>query len=298
MGAERVGASDVDVDTNTRQMLAAEEEYRKLTEGAVGDSPATREAMAAWEQYTRPEVAASLALTGNLGGGAVEEAFARGKTEALVPLLAREIETRERAAGELGQLGLGVSGQHLQADTVDAELAQRAAEGNADRALRAGQGNQAAQLQADTERARTALQWAGLDQATATQLAAIAAGGQERKLTAGQAMGNLGLGIGQGLAEIGGRGAAQDLAAGGQMAAIGSERARLQMDMYAKALEAAGMPREVANQQAQALHNDFLRRQALAEGLTLGPTGNFLAGALTPGSLVQSRQTGGGLFGT
>lgn len=52
------------------------------------------------------------------------------------------------------------------------------------------------------------------------------------------------------------------------LGATGAERFRSDLQ---NALEAAGVPREVANQQAQANYQDFLRRYQLAQQTTLGP---------------------------
>lgn len=264
-GYQGVTAQDIGVNTDTAQMKRAQELAQQLTGGDVGQSPATLQAMQAWEDLVRPTVMAGQALTGNLGGGSTEEALAHGKTEALTPLLSKEIDTRSAMAQMLGQLGLGASGQQLQASTADAQLNEQAQEAN-----------QRAQLQA-----------MGLDLNSASQLAAIASGAKSRELASGAALG-----------QLGGQRKGRELQAGGQLAAIGTEKANLKISALAKALETAGLPRDIATKQAQAEYNDMLRRQSLAEQMYLAPTGNFLAGALTPGSLVQSRQTGGGMFGS
>jgi len=258
VGSTNAEATRASVNTDTEQMRRAQEIAQQLTGGDVGSSPATLQAMKAWEDLVRPTVMAGQALTGNLGGGSTEEALAHGKTEALTPLLEQEINTRSTIAQMLGQLGLGVSGQEADVSKANAELGTRVSEGNAQRQLEAGIANQSAMLQA-----------AGLDAQAAAQLAAIGAGRQGRKLQAG-----------------------------GQLAAIGTEKANLQISALAKALETAGMPREIAGQKAQAVYNDFLRRQGISESLTLGPTSNYLSGALTPGTVTESRQTGSGMFGS
>lgn len=262
VGSYDASATGAGVDTNTRQMKRAEEIAQGLTVGDVGSSPATIQAMKAWEQFVKPQVMAGQALTGNLGGGSTEEALGLSSTAALTPLMAKEIDTRQAMAEMLGQLGLGASGQELAASQTNAELGTRVSEGNASRKQSADVANMTARLQA-----------AGMDRATAAQVASmtasIAANAQGRKLQAG-----------------------------GQLAAIGTEKANLKIAALSKALETAGMPRDIATKQAQAEYNDMLRRQSLMESMYFAPTGNFLAGALTPGSLVQQRQTGGGLFGS
>jgi hypothetical protein len=312
VGARGAAATRAGVNTDTRQMLRAEQLAQQLTAGDVGQSPATLQAMQAWEDLVRPTVMAGQAVTGNLGGGATEEALAHGKTEALTPLLSKEIDTREQMAQMLGQLGLGASAQELQASQTNAELGTRVSEGNANR-----------ELQAQEDNLRAGLEAAGMDASAAAQLAAISSGAKQRELASGAALGQLGgqrqgrrlqaggqlaqiggaqrgreLTAGGLLSQIGGQQQTRRLQAGGQLAAIGTEKANLEISRLAKALETAGMPREIATKQAQARYNDFLRRQSLAEGLYEAPTGQFLAGELTPGQLVESRQTGGGMFGS
>jgi hypothetical protein len=276
--AEDAAATQAEVDTNTRQMLDAEALIKGLTSGEVGSSPATAQAMKAWEQFVQPTVMAGQALTGNLGGGATEEALGLSRTAALTPLMAKEIDTRQAMAALLGQLGLGASGQELAASTTNAQLGTQVSEGNANRDLAAqtaaGQMDLAAQtataqmdLAAQQATLQAQLQKMGLDVQSATTLAAIAAGTQQRSLQAG-----------------------------GQLAAIGTEQANLQIMALSKELEAAGMPRDIATKQAQAEYNDFLRRQAMAESLYMGPTGSYLQSVLPPGSVTNSSTTG--MFGT
>lgn len=293
-GPTGVSSRDVAANTDTENMRRAQALFGQLTTGDIGSSPATLQAMKAWEDLTKPQILAGQAISGNLGGGSTEEALAHGSTEALTPLLAQEIQNRKDIASTLGGFGLQESGLKLQADTGSAERAQSAQEST----VRAG------------------LEAAGLDQNAAAQLASIAAGAKGRELQAGGALAALGgakkgreaavggakkgreLAAGGQLAAIGAGQQNRKLAAGAQSAAIGTEKANLQISAMTTALEKAGMPREIATQQAQAAYQDFLRRQGMAESLYEGPTGNFLAGALTPGSLVQSRQTGGGMFGS
>jgi hypothetical protein len=270
------GGNDVRVNTDTKQMLRSGELADQLTSGDIGSSPATVQAMKAWEELVRPTVMAGQAITGNLGGGATEEALAHGKTEALTPLLAKEIDTRQAMAQMLGQEGLGISGQQLQAASTTAQLAEQAQEAN----IRAG------------------LEAAGLDANAAAQLASIAAGAKSRELASGGALGALGGQRAGRKLQAGQARAGRQIQAGGQLAAIGTEKANLQISALAKALETAGMSRDVADKQAAAVYNDFLRRQQMTEQMFLGPTGNYLSGALTPGSLTNTRSTGGGMFGS
>jgi hypothetical protein len=312
VSAREASATQAGVNTNSRQMLRAEDIAQGLTGGDVGSSPATLQAMKAWEDLVKPTLMASQALTGNLGGGSTEEALGLSKTAALTPLLSKEIDTRQAIAEMLGQLGLGASGQELAASQTNAELGTRVSEGNANRELEAGRANMQAGLEA-----------AGLDANAAAQLASIAAGQKGRELESGRALGALGgqragrkltaggqlaqiggqtqgrkLQAGTALGALGGQTQGRKLQAGTALSAIGTEKANTQITAMSKSLEAAGMPRDVATKQAEAVYKDYLRRQALSEQLTMGPTGNYLAGALTPGSLVQSRQTGGGMFGS
>lgn len=128
-----------------------------------------------------------------------------------------------------------------------------------------------------------------------------------RNLQAGSILGTLGsqlmqgqLGAGGLMATIGNQAGMRPIEAArtltgmaGAEASLGNilaERARA--DTLA-ALQAAGMPRDVASQQAEALYNEYLRQQALSENVTLGPLDVMprLIGSKTVSS------GGGGMFG-
>lgn len=128
-----------------------------------------------------------------------------------------------------------------------------------------------------------------------------------RNLQAGSILGNLGgqlmqgqLGAGGLMATIGNQAGMRPIEAArtltgmaGAESSLGNvlaERARA--DTQA-ALQAAGMPRDVASQQAEALYNEFLRQQALGENATLGPLD--VMPRLIGNKTVSSG--GGGMFG-
>ena len=75
------------------------------------------------------------------------------------------------------------------------------------------------------------------------------------------------------------------------MAGLGGQIENRDFQQAVDALQAAGLPRDIANQQAEALYLDQARRQGLTEQMLLAPIG---AGLLTSGigQTVQSRQSG------
>lgn len=148
VGAPGVSPAPVTVDTNTAQMQEAMRIAQELSGGAIGSSPATTAGMTAWEQLVKPQVTSGLSLTGNLGGGATEEALGLSSTAAAVPLIEQEIANRMGLTSTLGNLGLGVSGQQLTASQATAANQLSAEEANARNAIAAGTANQGAALSA------------------------------------------------------------------------------------------------------------------------------------------------------
>ena len=85
-------------------LQAAAQQLQQLTAGPIGSSPATEQAMAAWQQNVAPTIEQFAALQGNASGGQALEALQQGQTGALVPLLQQEISNRQQAASQYGQL--------------------------------------------------------------------------------------------------------------------------------------------------------------------------------------------------
>lgn len=319
---------------DTQQMQFAQDQAKQLASGPIGQSPATLAAMKAWETLVKPQTLAAQALTGNLGGGATQEAMAMGSTAAAVPLIQQEVANRAALVPQMGQLGLGVSGQDLaaqqanqgaaltssgqrmqgemanQSSALEAARANQSANlqaglANQQAGLTAGLANQSSGLQAQLANQSAALQAAGLSESAANALANLGLGLGGQQLAAGSALGNLGgqlnsqrLASGGQLAQIGGMGFGQQMQAANQMAGLGQQQAQTYQGALQSALKAAGMPYDVSAQQAQAAYNDFLRLAGLSQQVNIGPTGSYLGGSLQPGAITTQNQSGGGMFGS
>jgi len=84
---------------------AARQQLQQLTSGPVGSSPATQAGMQAFQQLVAPSIMQTQALQGTASGGAALEAMGQGATAAAVPLIQQEIQNRQQAVGQYGQLG-------------------------------------------------------------------------------------------------------------------------------------------------------------------------------------------------
>lgn len=85
-------------------LAAARSQLSELTSGPIGSSPYTQQAMDAWRQQVAPEIMQTAALQGRETGGAALEAMQQGATGAAIPLIQQEVQNREQAVGQYGQL--------------------------------------------------------------------------------------------------------------------------------------------------------------------------------------------------
>lgn len=108
-------------------LQAANQQLQQLTSGPIGSSPATQQAMAAYNAQVVPQLLQQQALAGRGSGGAALEAVAQGEQSAMVPLLQREIATRQAAVNQYGQLQ-GETMQSLAASLEAAGLPREVAQ--------------------------------------------------------------------------------------------------------------------------------------------------------------------------
>ena len=81
-------------------------EQAKQFFGPLGQSPYTLEALKAWETLTKPQIEQAMAIQGTYApSGAYAETLARARTEATVPLLQQELQTRANLIPQLIQAG-------------------------------------------------------------------------------------------------------------------------------------------------------------------------------------------------
>ena len=86
------------------ELAAAFQQLQQLTAGPIGSSPATQAGMEAFRQLTAPSIEQQQALMGRANSGAAIEAQQQGATAAAVPLIQQEIQTRDQAVNQYGQL--------------------------------------------------------------------------------------------------------------------------------------------------------------------------------------------------
>ena len=85
-------------------LAAARQQLQQLTSGPIGSSPTTQAAMAAYRDYGVPTILQEASLGGRGTSGAALAALTQGEQQALVPLLQQEIQNRQNAVGQYGQL--------------------------------------------------------------------------------------------------------------------------------------------------------------------------------------------------
>ncbi len=292
-GIGGVSAQNVQADPNTQQMQMAMQLGQQFMPGGSGFSPAYNAAMQNWNANVKPQVLASEAITGNLGGGGTQEAIANSASAAMLPLLQQQQQIQAGLVPQLGNLGLGVSGQNLQAQ-----------EANQQAGLTAGLANQQNTLQAQMANQNAALQASQQQQNAAAQLANLGMGLSGQQLGAANQLGNFGLGLGNQqlgaanqLGSLGGVGFGQQLAGANALGQQGMNQAGLYSGALSGALGAANQPYQTSAQQNQAAYNDYLRQQNLAQTMNFGPA-NTLLGSIAPGSVSTTQQSGGGMFGS
>lgn len=89
--------------------LGALTDINQLIGGPIGSSPATQAGMNAFNTIMAPQIAQSLALSGQTNGGAFAQAMGQGQTEALYPMIQQEIQNRMGVISPLQMLGATVS---------------------------------------------------------------------------------------------------------------------------------------------------------------------------------------------
>jgi len=107
-------------------LTSANQQIQQLTSGPIGSSPATQQAMEAYQKYAVPELLQQQSLAGRGSSGAAFEALAEGSQHALSPLLQQEISNREASIGQYGALqSLTMQGlaQSLEAAGLPREVA-------------------------------------------------------------------------------------------------------------------------------------------------------------------------------
>jgi hypothetical protein len=95
----------VQTGQNNPELQAALAQLAQLTGGPIGSSPATQAGMQAFQQQIAPIIEQQSALRGTAGGGQAIEALGQGATSAALPLIQQEIQNRQAAVGQYGQLG-------------------------------------------------------------------------------------------------------------------------------------------------------------------------------------------------
>lgn len=248
-----------------------------FTGGALGSSPATQAAMEAFGQFAVPEITQQLSLAGLGRSGAVGQAIGDAQAKAMVPLLQTEMSNRLQAAGLGAEIGGTQQARALEAAGIAAGLSQ--------------------------QEISALLQGAGIQ-------AEIGGAQQGRSIQAGQAMGAIGSDIAnqalqsaQLRATLGTNAAEQQLqaaqlAAGisGQQTDVGNTLAQRARSDVAAALEAAGLSRDIANQQAEALYQEFMRLFNLSGNASMDPALTSLGDMF--GSKTKQPGGGGGMFGS
>jgi hypothetical protein len=138
----------------------------------------------------------------------------------------------------------------------------------------------------------------------------IGAAQKARELQASQVMSGIGANVGQQAlqgasiqAQLGTAAGQQQLQAAQQAAQIGQWQTDQGQELLAQArtdaaaaLEAAGMSREIAAQQAEAAYQDFLRQQNLSSSASISPVSSILPAML--GTKQSGMPGGGGMFGS
>ena len=104
--------------------------------GPLGQSPYTLEALRAWEELTRPQIEQAMAIQGTYApSGAFAETLARARTEATVPLLQQDLQSRLSLIPQIASMGatqqerrLGAAGAGSSAGAAAAQMQLAAAQ--------------------------------------------------------------------------------------------------------------------------------------------------------------------------
>ncbi|MDP2662168.1 MAG: hypothetical protein Q8R28_15695, partial [Dehalococcoidia bacterium] len=280
-----------------------------FTGGQFGQAPATLAAQKAFSQFQAPEIQQALALAGLGSSGAVGASLAEGEARAMVPFLTQEMANRLQASGMTSQIGQTAQGRALQGAGILGDIGgeiNRTGLQASTLLAQLGQGMGARELQAAGLIGQTGAGQAGRGLTAANLMTGAGAGEQARGLQAAGLMTGAGGDAQSRLLQAANLAAQTGTAAGQRptaaaelltrmtqqasgMGNVLAERARTDTQ---RALEASGVPREVAAQQAQAQYNEYLRQQALSEAVTLGPLGQYLPSALARGQVGTQTQSG------
>ena len=99
----------------SEQEKYAYEEAQKFF-GPLGQSPYTTEALKAWEELTRPQIEQAMAIQGTYApSGAFAETLARARTEATVPLLQQDLQSRLSLIPQIASMGASQQERRLSA---------------------------------------------------------------------------------------------------------------------------------------------------------------------------------------
>jgi len=120
---------DIAQHPETEQEKYAYQEAQKFF-GPLGQSPYTLEALKAWEELTRPQIEQAMAIQGTYApSGAFAETLARARTEATVPLLQQDLQSRLSLIPQIASMGasqqerrLGAAGAGSSAEAAAAQI--------------------------------------------------------------------------------------------------------------------------------------------------------------------------------
>mgnify|MGYP000753227444 CR=1 FL=1 len=97
--------------------------------GPLGQSPYTIEALKAWEKLTKPTIEQAMAIQGTYApSGAYAETLSRARTEATVPLIQQDLQSRLAMLPFIAGMGESQSQRRLQASGMGSEAALSAAQ--------------------------------------------------------------------------------------------------------------------------------------------------------------------------
>jgi hypothetical protein len=101
---QRMGGIQSPLSQTEEERFAIEQ--AKQFFGPLGQSPYTLEALKAWETLTKPQIEQAMAIQGTYApSGAFAETLARARTEATVPLLMQDLQSRLNLIPQLIQAG-------------------------------------------------------------------------------------------------------------------------------------------------------------------------------------------------
>lgn len=247
----------------------------ELTGGPLGSSPATQAAMSAAQSRVMQE----LALSGLANSGAIGTEL----SSAFAPILAQEMAMRAQVIPQLAAIGQAQRG----GETTAVQAFQRAGEAQRQGLIQGAQiqsGLGEAMRRGDTTAAQMftaageAMRRGDITQAT--QLTSIAQAARAGSVQAAQIQ-----------AAIANAQRAGDTEGARRLAEIGDTLVKRESTLLGEAGASEETIRQLRAQQAEAITNDLLRRQAIALNLTTGLMGGFPA---VGGQTTVSKTSGGG----